>query len=220
MTKSNQDSSTLGQLFVFEGPDDVGKTTLASMLAEHLLSLGRQNQMLSFPGREAGTLSELVYRFYHEPGEFGVSKVSPIAMQVLVTAAHIEVIEARLRPLIRTGVDIVLDRYWWSTWVYANLDRVPQHTINLLLELVMQSWEGIRPNMVFLILRDEPLLEQRSTQRWTDTLALYKEIFEHQQTKVPLKLITNEGTLDQAFADIKSALMAKANPTSYRRTDE
>jgi len=54
----------------------------------------------------------------------------------------------------------------------------------------------------------------------SDTLALYKEIFEHQQTKVPLKLITNEGTLDQAFANIKSALMAKVNPTSYRRTDE
>lgn len=219
MTKSNEDLSTLGQLFVFEGPDDVGKTTLASKLAEHLLSLGRQNQVLSFPGREVGTLSEVVYRFYHEPREFGVSDVTPTAMQVMVTAAHIEVIEARLRPLIRAGIDIVLDRYWWSTWVYATLEKVPQHTRNLLLQLEMQSWEGITPSMVFLILRDKPLLKQQSPQRWTNTLALYREIFESQQTKVPLKLIKNEGTLDQAFANIKLALIAHVNPASNRQTD-
>ena len=84
------------------------------------------------------------------------SQYAGVSVCAQAKQAHIEVIEARLRPLIRTGVDIVLDRYWLSTWVYANFDRVPQHTINLLLELEMQSWEWIRPSMVFLILRDEP----------------------------------------------------------------
>src|SRR5438874_10487034 len=89
-----------GKLFVFEGPDDVGKTTLADMLSDYLSDKGLGNQVLSFPGREPDTVSELIYRLYHDPRSLGVQTISPLTMQVMVTAAHIEVVEVRLKPLI------------------------------------------------------------------------------------------------------------------------
>src|SRR5258705_13891868 len=106
-----------GRLFVFEGPDDVGKTTLAGMLSRHLSTIGKANEVLSFPGREPGTISELIYHLYHDPAALGVNDISPVTMQVMVTAAHVEVIEARIKPLMNAGVNVVLDRFWWSTWV-------------------------------------------------------------------------------------------------------
>jgi dTMP kinase len=195
-----------GKLYVFEGPDDVGKTTLATMLSQHLTEAGKANQMLSFPGREPGTVSELIYRLYHNPREFGVENVSSIAMQVMVTAAHVEVLEARIKPLIKAGVDIVLDRFWWSTWVYATIEGVPDHTRDMMIELEMQSWENIRPDVVFLVLREEPLLPQPPNHKWLEIVMLYKHLFEFQNNNVPIQLVTNEGTPSEALQKVVSRL--------------
>jgi dTMP kinase len=200
-------SASHGKLFVFEGPDDVGKTTLATMLSQHLSQSGRPNQVLSFPGREAGTLSELVYRFYHNSREFGVLNVSPIAMQVMVTAAHVEVIEARLKPLIEAGVDIILDRFWWSTWVYATIEGVPEPTRDIMIELEQQSWKNLRPDVVFLVLRQEPLLPQPPDHQWPEIGRLYKELLQFQKNKVSTHVVTNEGTPSEALETIVSRLV-------------
>jgi thymidylate kinase len=202
MELSKNTPQKLGRLFVLEGPDDVGKTTLATMLSQYLSEGGSPNQILSFPGREPGTLSELVYRFYHNSREFGVLNVSPIAMQVMVTAAHVEVIEARIKPLIYQGVDIVLDRFWWSTWVYATIEGIPRHIRDIMIELEMQSWEEIRPNRIFMVLRQEPLLLQPQNHQWHEIVRLYKELFEFQKNDAPIHLVTNEGTLAEALETI------------------
>ena len=125
----------IGRLYVFEGPDGVGKTTLATMLSKHLSNSGTRNEVLSFPGQEPETISELIYRLYHSPADLGVKSILPVTMQVMVTAAHIEVIEARIQPLLRDGVDVILDRFWWSTWVYSTLVGVPERTRDLMIDL-------------------------------------------------------------------------------------
>ena len=48
--------SKRGKLFVLEGPDGVGKSTLAYTLTEHLNARGIPCDHFAFPGREAGTL--------------------------------------------------------------------------------------------------------------------------------------------------------------------
>src|SRR6266496_2497692 len=57
--------ATPGKLFVFEGPDGVGKTTLSSALNDHLNATGIQCDYLSFPGRETGSLGRHVYEQQH-----------------------------------------------------------------------------------------------------------------------------------------------------------
>ena len=191
-----------GRLFVFEGPDDVGKSSLARMLRQHLCESGRPSELLSFPGSEPGTVGELVYRFYHNPGGFGVSSISPLAMQLIVTAAHVEVIESRIKPLITSGCDVVLDRYWWSTWVYATVQGVSESFRDRLIKIETLVWAKIRPNIIFLVLRNTPLLHQSFNDRWPETLNHYKQLFALQKDDQTIQVITNEGTVEEAFRTV------------------
>jgi dTMP kinase len=193
-----------GQLFVFEGPDDVGKSTLAGMLCQHLSEAGQRTELLSFPGNESGTLGELVYRLYHSPREFGLSRVSSIAMQLVVTAAHIEVIEARIKPLLQAGVNVVLDRFWWSTWVYANVQGVSQPQRDKMIEIELLSWEDIKPTFVFLVLRPEPFLDQPANHPWQSILAFYEQLFELQKENVHSQVVLNDRGIEQAFQAVVS----------------
>jgi len=70
-------------LYVFEGPDGVGKSTLASHLNTHLNEYDFPSDLFSFPGRDTGTLGEHVYRLYHDRRHFGISNISVAAEQLL-----------------------------------------------------------------------------------------------------------------------------------------
>jgi dTMP kinase len=193
-----------GKLFVFEGPDDVGKTTLAGMLSDYLSNKGFSSQVLSFPGREPETVSELIYRLYHDPAALGVRTISSLAMQVMVTAAHIEVIETRVKPLVRSGTNVILDRFWWSTWVYATLQGVSQKARDLMINLELQSWEDLQPDLIFLIARREPLLPQPPNHRWPEIVKLYRELHDLQKSRAIIELLTNDGSLSETFDAVVS----------------
>ncbi len=197
-----------GRLFVFEGPDDVGKSTLAARLNDYLRQKGKRTELLAFPGNSTGTLGELVYRFYHNPKAFGVVSVTPIGMQLMVTAAHVDVIESRIKPLIRSGVDVVLDRFWWSTWVYAQIDGVANTFRDRMIEFEMQSWEDIRPTTIFVVHRESPLLEQPQNHHWPKILILYKQLAQIEANNAHIQHVTNEGTIEEAFKTVISTLKA------------
>ena len=108
-----------GRLFVLEGPDGVGKTTLCRALAEQLQSRGHDLLQLSFPGKQPGSLGELVYRVHHEQGPIRVGDISMLAKQALHVAAHIDAIDRQILPALHGGRTVLLDRYWWSAWVYG-----------------------------------------------------------------------------------------------------
>ncbi len=195
-----------GKLFVFEGPDDVGKTTLASMLSNYFSSKGVPNQVLSFPGREPETVSELIYRLYHDPTSLGVRTISPLAMQVMVTAAHIEVIETRVKPLILSGTHVILDRFWWSTWVYATLQRVSDRARDMMIDVELLSWEDIEPSRIFLVLRREPLLPQPPDHRWPQIVKLYNELYALQKRSANTELLTNDGDISETLDAVISRI--------------
>src|SRR5919205_3641476 len=106
---------THGKLIVIEGPDGVGKTTIANELSLRLNDIGQECKVIAFPGNEPGTIGELIYRIHHDPTQFGVKQVTPTALQALHVAAHLAAIELSILPILRTGQYVVLDRFWWST---------------------------------------------------------------------------------------------------------
>jgi dTMP kinase len=79
-----------GKLIVFEGPDGVGKTTLSTLVAKYLSSLGVPNRVAAFPGNDPGTLGHLVRGVHHHPQRFATSSIGSTPLQLLHVAAHIE----------------------------------------------------------------------------------------------------------------------------------
>ena len=106
-------------LYVFEGPDGVGKSVLASHVNSYLGQRNRPSELVALPGRKPGTVGEHIYRLYHNPQTFGVGHISITTEQLLFTAAHVDVIENEILPVLSKGTNVVLDRYWLSTWVYS-----------------------------------------------------------------------------------------------------
>ena len=118
---------TRGHLIVFEGPDGVGKTTLARLLTRELEHRGCHCLYKSFPGQEEGSLGRLVYDIHHHPHKFGIEQMSPTSLQMLHIAAHVDAIERDIKPSLQRGHHIILDRYWWSTLAYGIVGGSDHH---------------------------------------------------------------------------------------------
>src|SRR5690606_22290603 len=98
-----------GYLFVFEGPDGVGKTSLAKATVDVLLSNSIPCEYLAFPGRKEGTLGHHIYELHHNRAQLETNALAPTALQALHIAAHIDAIENQIWPLLETGTSVVLD---------------------------------------------------------------------------------------------------------------
>ena len=143
-----------GKLIVFEGPDGVGKSTLAEQLTVRLREAGVPCEHLAFPGRQPGSLGSLVYDLHHDAHGLGLGEVNPTSLQLLHIAAHVDAIEGHILPALRTGAWIVLDRFWWSTWVYGAASGVSERSLETMIELERLHWGQVKPDVLFLVERE------------------------------------------------------------------
>lgn len=165
-----------GALFVFEGPDGVGKTTLSLAVREALVSRRTSKvSVFSFPGSTPGTIGALVYRIHHDPHQYGVAQITATALQLLHIAAHLDAINREIHPRISAGEIILLDRYWWSSRVYGMLSGADPDALEAMIALEREYWGEVHPNAVFLISRpleaipddDRPEFERREKEYCT-----------------------------------------------------
>jgi dTMP kinase len=147
---------TIGRLIVFEGPDGVGKSSLSIALRNYFVSKAVPCELLSFPGREDGTLGNLVYQVHHHKERFGIKSIDATSLQLLHIAAHIDCIEKQIMPALGMGKQVILDRYWWSTLVYGKFSNANQKSIEGMVEVEKGHWRDIVPYIVFLIRRIPP----------------------------------------------------------------
>lgn len=194
-----------GCLFVLEGPDGVGKSTLAAGFSQLLRRRGTDCRLMAFPGRAPGSLGHHVYCIHHDPGAFGIERVEPTSLQLLHIAAHIDALELQIRPLLKAGVTIVLDRYWWSTWVYGMEADVPQRSLEAMIELERQHWNGLAPEAIFLVLPDRPFATKPDTDWFARLSARYRSLVSDTEDQV-VHLLANEGTVDEEVARMVALL--------------
>ena len=182
---------TFGKLFVFEGPDGVGKSTLAQWFTTHLENCGNRCTLLSFPGKEVGTLGRHIYELHHDPGKFGIDKLSEASLQLLHVAAHIDVIENRIKPLLFGGSTVVLDRFWWSTFVYGLVGGVPRPVLDGMIAIERSVWHPVRPERLFVISRSRPLRREPPDLwlRWRDA---YGDLARQEIDVHPVVIVPNE----------------------------
>lgn len=184
--------ANVGKLFVFEGPDGVGKTSLATGFTEYIVARGIDCECMSFPGREPGTLGHHVYELHHDAACFGIASIRPLSVQVLHIAAHIDAIETRILPLLNSGRHIVLDRFWWSTWVYGAVENANRKALGAMIDAERACWGVTQPSAAFLITRTASLRESEVEGRWKKLCDTYRELAEAESGQYPVHIIRND----------------------------
>jgi len=199
-------SALPGRLIVFEGPDGAGKTTLVERYTEWCREGGDVVTSLSFPGREPGSLGRLVYGIHHDPAKFGIAEMTPESLQALHLAAHLDAIDRYIRPLVAQGETVILDRYWWSTWVYGVDSGASRVTIDALIECERQHWGSLTPDLIILVTRRDSLRLEDAGLAWSRRLTLYETIAEREQPQYPISIISNDTTENDALDRIVTAV--------------
>ena len=207
----------VGQLFVFEGPDGVGKTELSEQFTALLNEKGIRAQRLSFPSREDATLGKLVYDLHHDPQSHGVAHIKPLSMQLMHIAAHLDAIESIILPALRAGISIVLDRFWWSTKVYGLASGISSNALSQMIQIEIAAWEGFLPATIFLIRRKEPLRPEsrRTWERWRD---LYADLALDEKL-APVVIVDNDRSVQEAISLLVPAIDGSSQPQTQIETN-
>ena len=151
-------NTSSGKLIVFEGPDGVGKTTLAHELVSHL--------------RSNGIECEYIHMF-----------------------AHMDVLENQIIPKLKTGISIVLDRFWWTTWVQSITSGTSKQELKLTLKVEQDKWNCTKPDVIFFIKANRPHKPEEHNAQWYKTNASYKELVDNQELSYPIRVIGNDGDI-------------------------
>jgi thymidylate kinase len=203
MLTSNQ---TPGSLIVFEGPDGAGKTTIVAGYAALRRSRGSAVTTLSFPGDEPNSLGFLVYGIHHRPAHYGVAAITPESLQALHVAAHLDAIDRCIRPRIARGETVILDRYWWSTWVYGIDEGGKRATIEALVECERQHWGALTPTVVILLTRQDSLRPEDGGPAWARRLSLYQEIAARERGRYPVRTVSTDTTETESLVRVDAAV--------------
>jgi dTMP kinase len=191
-----------------EGIDGSGKSSMAGHVANELRSLGREVLRTREPG---GTpISEQIRALLLDPKN---SAMVPFAELFLFMASRAQLVEEVIRPSLAKGVDVVCDRYYYSTAAYqgaagkVGIDTVlnvaekiakfQKPDLVLLLDLnpaVAQSREGIRDDRV----------ELKGLEYQKKVRAGFLKIARRDRKRI--KVIDAARAPEQVFADIRKAV--------------
>jgi len=198
---------TNGRLYVFEGADGVGKSTIIKSVAARLKdSVGILS--LSFPGQESGSLGKLVYDIHHTSSDFGIKKIDPLSLQVLHVAAHIDCIQKQIKPALDQGKTVLLDRFWWSMMAYGESAGIPCSILQHLRELEGKIWDVIKPIQLFYIQTQASFRPELSPSKWKKVTAIYAKLVTSESDNYPITIIKNNGTIKQATDKIYDIVMS------------
>jgi len=158
MAKKKQQKLPKGKLIVFEGGDATGKSTLCGELCNILKEKGIVFKSYHFPGKDENTLGGLVYKIHHEyKKSFGIDEIDHCSLQTLHIASHIDSIRKRIIPELKKGTWVVLDRFWWSTYVYGITSGISKLELDNLINLERIVWGTYIPDVAFHIDTEKPL---------------------------------------------------------------
>jgi dTMP kinase len=142
-----------GCFIVIEGPDGVGKTTLAARLASRLRAIGHDVLQVREPG---GTpVAEAARSAALDPE----LNASPLAELFLILAARADLVEQLIRPALEAGTVVLGDRYELSTWAYqVEGRRLPKEAV---LEANRLATGGLVPDLTVVLDAPRDVLRKR-----------------------------------------------------------
>jgi thymidylate kinase len=190
------------KLIVFEGPDGVGKTTLLKRTCEYMDDANIKYQTFSFPGKIDGTLGSHIYYLHHNWKSIGINSLHPASLQTLHIAAHIDAIESHIIPSLQSGYNVLLDRYWWSTWVYGLVSGVKEDSVKAMVKLEMIHWSNYLPDALFYIRNSSPIRDDVVDENWYELLSCYDRLAYEQKDIHPVYSINTNRSENDTFRAI------------------
>jgi dTMP kinase len=146
-----------GKLITIEGIDGAGKTTLATALGEELRGRGIAVELMREPG---GVLAaERIRKLVSDPK----LRIGARAEALLYAAARAQLVEEALRPLLREGIWVLLDRFVDSSLAYQGGGR--QLGIEAIRGVNEFAIRGLRPDRTLLLTIDPELGRSRASAR-------------------------------------------------------
>jgi dTMP kinase len=191
----------LGKLIVFEGADGVGKSTLVGRTEVLLKANGVSFESYSFPGKTVGTLGWVVDQIQHDRHSFDLAGLTPLSVQALHIAAHLDHIEARVLPSLSRGNWVILDRFWWSTWVYGTVDNVNPAVLETLIAAEKQAWGSAIPSAVFLVTRTSSLRPEHSEEKHSRLSMLYRSLADREERNHHVYQISHD-SIEESVEDV------------------
>lgn len=133
-----------GRFFVVEGIDGSGKSTIAARLSEELALRRRRVLRTREPG---GTrLGEKIRGLLLDAAH---SEMTPLTELFLYMASRAQLVERVIRPALRDGVDVVCDRYYYSTAAYQG--AAGGVGVRSVLEVAERIARFERPDLVLIL---------------------------------------------------------------------
>lgn len=184
----------LPRLIIFEGADAAGKSTVCDEYLKALAPQGIAAKLLAFPGNCPGTIGHLVYQLHHDPHSMGVERLTAASLQALHIAAHLDAIESVIVPTLEAGETVVLDRYWWSTWVYGLVGGASPRVPQSLIDTERLAWGRWLPSIVFYVTRSFPLRNE-PIETWESLRSEYDALATREKENYPVYILSNDGDL-------------------------
>ncbi len=132
-----------GKLIVFEGPEGCGKTTKAKMVFDYLKRKHRKVVLLREPG--GIKISEQIRKIILNPEN---KKMCALTELLLYEAARAQLVHEKIKPLLKKGYIILMDRFYLATTVYQGWGRgINKNIINFLNKLVT---DNLKPDLTII----------------------------------------------------------------------
>lgn len=131
-------------LITFEGIDGSGKSTQISLLKDKITASGKQVEVLREPG---GTdISELIRGILLNPE----IEIDPVTELLLFSSARSQLIAEKVKPLLKEGAVVILDRFYDSTTAYQGYGRgsLPLNQVHQINEVASH---GLAPEITFYL---------------------------------------------------------------------
>lgn len=183
----------------------MGKSTLANMITKSIDATGKRCFCFPFPGKAKGSLGKLVYDLHHSPTKFHVKSMDQTSLQIMHVAAHIDLIESRIKPLIRSGATVILDRFWWSTFVYGTTLGARRDSLKALINLEKLHWSDLEPSMILLVARSNPIGVAKDG-HWKRLALEYRSLAKKEKTHYPVHILNNDSNLGRTYKRLQTML--------------
>lgn len=181
-------------IYVFEGIDNVGKTTIVQKLKEKICeTMECECTIVAFPGNDPRTLGSLVYDIHHNQKKYFDESLNETSLQLLHIASHIDLLQRKLRKLSSEKCIVLLDRYWWSTYVYGLAGGMDENIIQAIIAPELLFWKDINVKKIFLLERDN---REHDYDEIKDIKIVegYRELSARESKSI---LIDNNGSIDE-----------------------